>query len=133
MKFILHERGDSSVGISDYYATVEVNRTPDPEFTEDEIEALKSALSDALIDGGIVMTEAEAAAEAKATWPEPDDLCAAPEEFEDHVSVCTRPEPHICRVNGPCNGWPKPNNDTGVAKFAPCPYPHDKDSKCPDR
>lgn len=23
------------------------------------------------------------------------------------VRVCTRPEPHICRVNGPCNGWPR--------------------------
>jgi len=20
---------------------------------------------------------------------------------------CTRPAPHICTVNGPCNGWPK--------------------------
>jgi hypothetical protein len=74
MKFILHERGDSSVGISDYYATVEVTRTPDPEFTEDEIEALKSALSDALLDGGIVMTEAEAEIEAKAGWPDDSEI-----------------------------------------------------------
>jgi hypothetical protein len=21
--------------------------------------------------------------------------------------VCTRPAPHICAKNGPCNGWPK--------------------------
>lgn len=27
----------------------------------------------------------------------------------DHpeVQTCTRPFPHICKVNGPCNGWPK--------------------------
>jgi hypothetical protein len=24
------------------------------------------------------------------------------------VGVCTRPKPHICQQNGPCNGWPKP-------------------------
>ena len=23
------------------------------------------------------------------------------------IQVCTRPHPHECRVNGPCNGWPK--------------------------
>ncbi len=23
------------------------------------------------------------------------------------VQNCTRASPHICRVNGPCNGWPK--------------------------
>ena len=22
--------------------------------------------------------------------------------------TCTRRAPHICRVNGPCNGWPRP-------------------------
>jgi hypothetical protein len=25
----------------------------------------------------------------------------------DEVQTCTRPAPHICRVNGPCNGLPK--------------------------
>ena len=23
------------------------------------------------------------------------------------VNKCTRPTPHVCRVNGPCNGWPR--------------------------
>lgn len=23
------------------------------------------------------------------------------------VQTCTRPFPHICKVNGPCNGWPR--------------------------
>jgi hypothetical protein len=35
---------------------------------------------------------------------------SAPEiyEFEgDKVQMCTRPLPHICKVNGPCNGWPR--------------------------
>jgi hypothetical protein len=24
----------------------------------------------------------------------------------DNVLYCTRPAPHVCAVNGPCNGWP---------------------------
>jgi hypothetical protein len=27
---------------------------------------------------------------------------------EEQIDTCTRQSPHICRVNGPCNGWPKP-------------------------
>src|SRR5208282_955368 len=23
------------------------------------------------------------------------------------MTTCTRPKPHTCRVNGPCNGWPR--------------------------
>jgi hypothetical protein len=26
---------------------------------------------------------------------------------DSFVRTCTRPEPHVCKVNGPCNGWPK--------------------------
>jgi len=26
---------------------------------------------------------------------------------QNEVKDCIRPEPHICSVNGPCNGWPK--------------------------
>ena len=26
--------------------------------------------------------------------------------MEQKIQTCTRPEPHICTVNGPCNGWP---------------------------
>ena len=26
------------------------------------------------------------------------------------IRFCTRPSPHICKVNGPCNGWPKQNS-----------------------
>ena len=27
------------------------------------------------------------------------------EEWE--IQRCIRPAPHVCRENGPCNGWPK--------------------------
>lgn len=23
------------------------------------------------------------------------------------IQTCTRPAPHVCTVNGPCNGWPR--------------------------
>lgn len=26
-----------------------------------------------------------------------------------NVQTCTRLAPHICKINGPCNGWPKNN------------------------
>jgi len=26
------------------------------------------------------------------------------------IQTCTRPAPHICKLNGPCNGWPRANN-----------------------
>jgi hypothetical protein len=25
----------------------------------------------------------------------------------EYIQGCTRPAPHICAVNGPCNGWPR--------------------------
>ena len=27
--------------------------------------------------------------------------------YKGKIKTCTRPFPHMCRVNGPCNGWPK--------------------------
>ena len=27
--------------------------------------------------------------------------------MREEVHECTRQAPHICEVNGPCNGWPK--------------------------
>ena len=27
--------------------------------------------------------------------------------FFETPQTCTLSEPHVCRVNGPCNGWPK--------------------------
>jgi hypothetical protein len=33
------------------------------------------------------------------------------------VRTCTRPAPHICAVNGPCNGWPRET----VKPFKPLP------------
>lgn len=27
--------------------------------------------------------------------------------YDGAVQTCTRPAPHVCQVNGPCNGWPK--------------------------
>jgi len=32
-------------------------------------------------------------------------------DCDDHVSTCTRPAPHICKINGPCNGWPKETHE----------------------
>jgi hypothetical protein len=32
--------------------------------------------------------------------------------YEDAVEDCTRPHPHVCRVNGPCNGYPNENAET---------------------
>ena len=31
------------------------------------------------------------------------------EAIANAIKDCTRPEPHVCRVNGPCNGYPKEN------------------------
>lgn len=25
----------------------------------------------------------------------------------DSIQTCTRPSPHVCKNNGPCNGWPR--------------------------
>lgn len=25
----------------------------------------------------------------------------------ERIQTCTRLLPHVCKVNGPCNGWPK--------------------------
>jgi hypothetical protein len=30
------------------------------------------------------------------------------QKLRELINTCTRQSPHICRVNGPCNGWPKP-------------------------
>lgn len=50
-----------------------------------------------------------------------DDIrCGVPNELADEVHVCTRPEPHVCQVNGPCNGWPKPGSSHGDYQ-GPCP------------
>jgi hypothetical protein len=38
----------------------------------------------------------------------PEQLCC------DVVQICTRPSPHVCTVNGPCNGWPKTPENTGA-------------------
>lgn len=29
------------------------------------------------------------------------------EECAKKVQTCTRKPPHVCKENGPCNGWPK--------------------------
>ena len=29
------------------------------------------------------------------------------DSVDDFISICKRRPPHICAVNGPCNGWPK--------------------------
>ena len=42
------------------------------------------------------------------------DRSNALDEDENHVvNACTRLEPHTCRVNGPCNGWPKDTDKDG--------------------
>lgn len=30
------------------------------------------------------------------------------------VQTCTRLAPHVCTVNGSCNGWPKPNQKESI-------------------
>ena len=34
---------------------------------------------------------------------------------EWEIQQCTRPNPHVCTVNGPCNGWPKGPSEDDVA------------------
>jgi hypothetical protein len=34
------------------------------------------------------------------------DPCESCKAAMPKVLACTRPAPHVCRVNGPCNGWP---------------------------
>jgi hypothetical protein len=45
-------------------------------------------------------------------------------EQQDEPKTCTRPTPHVCTVNGPCNGWPRiematlePKAEHAVARF----------------
>ena len=33
----------------------------------------------------------------------------ADKAMAEAIQNCTRPAPHVCKVNGPCNGWPKEN------------------------
>jgi hypothetical protein len=33
----------------------------------------------------------------------------ADEAMVEAIQDCTRPAPHVCKVNGPCNGYPKEN------------------------
>lgn len=33
---------------------------------------------------------------------------------KEQIDTCTRQSPHICRVNGPCNGWPKSAEAEGL-------------------
>lgn len=40
-----------------------------------------------------------------------EEELAEKRDHEDDVQMCTREAPHICRVNGPCNGWPKEKYD----------------------
>jgi len=34
-------------------------------------------------------------------------LCITAKKADEAIETCIRPAPHICKVNGPCNGWPK--------------------------
>jgi hypothetical protein len=31
----------------------------------------------------------------------------ADEAMAEAIQDCTRPAPHVCKLNGPCNGYPK--------------------------
>jgi hypothetical protein len=33
----------------------------------------------------------------------------ADEAMAEAIQDCTRPAPHVCKLNGPCNGYPKEN------------------------
>ena len=80
MKFILHDAGDPSVGIFPYYNTVEVTREHEPQFTEDEVEALKDGLRDALCPDGVCVTEAEFLEQAARDGKAEEDLLKGQEE-----------------------------------------------------
>lgn len=83
MKFFLHDSGDPSVGIFPRTWTIEITRSPDPEFEPDsEIDALKTALRDALCPDGSAFTEPEWEAEAKAGWPDASELAEPEAEIE---------------------------------------------------
>jgi hypothetical protein len=42
------------------------------------------------------------------------------------IQTCTRLAPHVCRSNGPCNGWPKPREiPTGATICAHMVEPYD--------
>ncbi|MGB2626449.1 MAG: hypothetical protein WAK20_06645 [Candidatus Acidiferrum sp.] len=77
-KFYLHDSGDDSVGMFARTWTITIQRTPDPEFTEDEIEGLR----DALCPDGRVFSEKDWELECKAGWPDgyDDEGSAAYEE-----------------------------------------------------
>ena len=34
-------------------------------------------------------------------------MCITASKETPTPEICTRPAPHICTVNGPCNGFPK--------------------------
>ena len=57
-------------------------------------------------NGGVLTTEAQVRAALIVAWN------AGREHGRgDTVQTCTRLSPHVCRVNGPCNGWPKEASD----------------------
>ena len=33
----------------------------------------------------------------------------ADEAMAEAIQDCTRPAPHVCKLNGPCNGYPREN------------------------
>lgn len=33
------------------------------------------------------------------------------EQPTNTVQECTRQRPHVCRLNGPCNGWPRKDEE----------------------
>jgi hypothetical protein len=36
------------------------------------------------------------------------------DSVDDFIRICQRRAPHVCRVNGPCNGWPKDTENEGL-------------------
>ena len=47
-------------------------------------------------------------------------LCITAKRTDEAIAQamqdCTRPAPHVCRVNGPCNGWPRAIKDFSKEK-----------------
>jgi len=35
------------------------------------------------------------------------------------IEYCTRQAPHVCKENGPCNGWPKDRDPNITGTFDP--------------
>lgn len=79
LRFVLHDRGDSSVGIFPYTECIQVSADPPREFSEDEITELCAALQTALCPDGRCIPEPEWMREIEAENQKWDELYSKPD------------------------------------------------------